>query len=46
VRLSPAENFRIGYDYVLIGRRDALSLPFDRITEDFYGALRRLRVKK
>jgi ribonuclease P protein component len=46
VRLSPAENFRIGHDYVLIGRRDALSLPFDRMTEDFDGALRRLRVKK
>ena len=46
VRLSPAENFRIGHDYVLIGRRDALSLPFDRISEDFDGALRRLRVKK
>jgi ribonuclease P protein component len=32
-----------GHDYVLIGRRAALSLPFERITEDFTRALRRLR---
>jgi hypothetical protein len=36
----------MGHDYVLIGRRAALSLPFERMTEDFYGAVRRLRVKK
>jgi RNase P protein component len=35
-----------GHDYVLIGRRAALSLPFDQITEDFKRALRRLRVPK
>src|SRR5438270_9214582 len=46
VRLSPAAYLRTGHDYVLIGRRAALSLPFERMTEDFHGAVRRLRVKK
>jgi ribonuclease P protein component len=46
VRLSPVGCLRMGHDYVLIGRRAALSLPFERMTEDFYGAVRRLRVKK
>jgi len=31
-----------GHDYVLIGRRAALSLPFDEITQDFQRALRRV----
>jgi ribonuclease P protein component len=30
-----------GHDYVLVGRQAALKLPFDRITKDFAGALRR-----
>jgi ribonuclease P protein component len=30
-----------GHDYVLIGRRAALKLPFARMTDDFEGALRR-----
>lgn len=42
VRLSPGDRMRPGYDYVVVGRRAALALPFDRITEDFAGALRRL----
>jgi ribonuclease P protein component len=46
VRLSPAGCLRGGHDYVLIGRRAALSLPFERMTQDFDGALRRLRVKR
>ena len=46
VRLAAEQDFRPGHDYVLIGRRSALSLPFERMTEDFDGALRRLRVKK
>ena len=41
VRLSPPERMRPGYDYVLIGRRTALSLPFGRLIEDFDQALRR-----
>ena len=43
VRLSAADGLRSGHDYVLIGRRPALSLPFERMTEDFNKALRRLR---
>lgn len=31
-----------GYDYVLIGRRAALDMPFERINADFLGALTRL----
>jgi ribonuclease P protein component len=31
-----------GYDYVLVGRRTALSRPFDRMIEDFKNALERL----
>ena len=46
VRLSAATGLSSGHDYVLIGRRAALSLPFDQITEDFKRALRRLRVPK
>ena len=42
VRLSPAEQMQPGYDYVLIGRRAALGLPFDRLIEDFDRALRRV----
>ncbi len=33
---------RPGHDYVLVGRRAALKLPFDRMTQDFEGALRRV----
>ncbi len=33
--LSAATGLSSGHDYVLIGRRAALSLPFDQITEDF-----------
>lgn len=46
VRLCAAGSLRTGHDYVLIGRRAALSRPFERMTEDFDGALRRLRVTK
>ena len=42
VRLSPAERMRAGHDYVLIGRRAALRVPFERIARDFEGALRRV----
>jgi ribonuclease P protein component len=41
VRLG-AERTRPGHDYVLIGRRAALALPFARMREDFEGALRRV----
>ncbi len=46
VRLSGATGLPAGHDYVLIGRRAALSLSFEQITEDFKRALRRLRVKR
>ncbi|HEY7663653.1 MAG TPA: ribonuclease P protein component [Xanthobacteraceae bacterium] len=46
VRLSAATGLSRGHDYVLIGRRTALSLPFEQICEDFKRALRRLRVPK
>lgn len=42
VRRSPADNLRTGYDYVLIGRRTALSRRFDHMLEDFTNALQRL----
>jgi ribonuclease P protein component len=42
VRLAPPAGMRRGYDYVLIGRRSALDLPFDRLIEDFGRALRRV----
>ena len=41
VRLFGAGRMRNGYDYVLVGRQAALSLPFDRITHDFERALGR-----
>jgi len=41
VRLAPQERVRPGHDYVLIGRRAALTLPFERMIEDFDRALRR-----
>ena len=42
VRLSAANQLRAAHDYVLIGQRAALSLPFDRMRHDFEGALRRV----
>ena len=42
VRLAAMERVRPGYDYVLVARRAALTRPFDRLVEDFDGALRRI----
>ena len=42
VKRSAAGRLRSGHDYVLIGRRAALRLPFDRLVEEFKTALRRL----
>jgi ribonuclease P protein component len=42
VRLSHLP-LRNGHDYVLVGRRAALTLPFTRIAQDFEGALERVR---
>ena len=43
VRLSDTQNMKFGHDYVLVGRRAALKVPFARIAEDFQTALRRLQ---
>jgi ribonuclease P protein component len=42
VRLAPAGLMRSGHDYVLVGRRTALELPFGRMVEEFDRALRRV----
>src|SRR5204862_4962822 len=42
VRRSPTPRLRAGHDYVLIGRRSALELPFERMVEEFCSALQRL----
>jgi ribonuclease P protein component len=42
VRLTDADAMRAGHDYVLIGRRAALRLPFARMAQDFEGALQRV----
>jgi ribonuclease P protein component len=46
VRLTGETGLLAGNDYVLIGRRAALSLPFEQIANDFRQALGRLRVAK
>jgi ribonuclease P protein component len=43
VRLSQSATLRPGHDYVLIGRRAALRMPFERLVEDFSRALDRLQ---
>jgi ribonuclease P protein component len=42
VRLAASGRTRAGHDYVLVGRRAALKVPFERMTKDFDGALRRV----
>jgi ribonuclease P protein component len=42
VKRSAADSLRAGYDYVLVGRRTALSKQFDHMIEDFSNALRRI----
>ena len=39
VRLSAAGGFHAGSDYVVVGRRTALAIPFARLVEDFTAAL-------
>ena len=43
VRRSRTDRMQSGHDYVLIGRRAALKVPFARMAQDFEGALRRLQ---
>jgi ribonuclease P protein component len=35
VKLAPAQAMHRGHDYVLIGRRAGLSVPLERLVEDF-----------
>jgi ribonuclease P protein component len=44
VRRSAA--MRPGHDYVLVGRRAALGLPFERLIEELDGALRRVHDRR
>lgn len=46
VRLSAATGLHAGSDYVVIGRRAALGIPYVRLTEDFIGALDRLEKRR
>ena len=46
VRLSAATGLDAGSDYVVVGRRAALDIPFAKLTVDFTGALRRLKKKR
>src|SRR5258705_4317760 len=46
VRLSAATGLNAGSDYVLVGRRAALGIPFVKLTADFAGALRRLEKRR
>jgi ribonuclease P protein component len=46
VRLSDADRFKAGSDYVLIGRRAALDLPFARLVEEFARALERVQQQR
>ncbi len=41
VRLSGGGRFQAGHDYVLVGRRRALELPFDTIRQDLDQAVAR-----
>lgn len=42
VRLAPTGRLQAGHDYVLVGRRAALGLPFARMVAELDGALDRL----
>jgi ribonuclease P protein component len=42
VRLTGPSVMQAGHDYVLIGRRDALTLPFTRMTAELARALNRV----
>jgi ribonuclease P protein component len=42
VRLTEGGGMLPGHDYVLVGRRATLGLAFERLMQDFNGALRRV----
>ncbi len=43
VRLADRSGLPRGHDYVLVGRRAALSLPFEQLSSDFSRALARIQ---
>jgi len=46
VRVSPTAQLCPGHDYVLIGRRAALAVPFDEMTQELDAALARIHTSK
>jgi ribonuclease P protein component len=46
VRRAAAGGVAAGHDYVLIGRRAALRVPFERLIVEFEGALKRAHGKR
>jgi len=46
VRRSAALTPAAGHDYVLIGRRAALEIPFERMMAEFAGALNRIHGRR
>jgi ribonuclease P protein component len=46
VRNTGPSVMKAGHDYVLIGRRIALNMPFDKMTDEFARALRRLHAER
>lgn len=45
-RMAAATQAQTGYDYVLVGRRAALSVPFGQLISEFEDALRRVHRKR
>lgn len=41
-----AKDFALQHDYVLIGRREALSIPFDRLVHDLASGLTKIHARK
>jgi ribonuclease P protein component len=46
VRRTAPVGMRPGHDYVLIGRRAALGVPFERMIEEFNRALQRVHTQR
>jgi len=46
VRLNSGDALRPGYDYVLVGRRAALSADFSALIEDYQRAIARIHAKR
>lgn len=46
VRQAPAGSLRAGYDYVLLGRRPALEVPFGKMMQELGTALDRIHARE